>query len=216
MTAAPHTILVHGFLRSKYDMFLLAPRLQKLMPGTSVHCFEYPSRKLTMHEAALRLADFLSAATKGEPASFVGHSLGGLVVRTLDSLPHVPAPLHRLVTLGTPHQGASIAGFLARSTLMQKIGGPVLAELAAPLLPLQPRHLHVGCIIGHTNTRLGYLPLLGRDNDGLVCVDEAVFPACVEEKRTRTLHGYFPFSAQSARLAAHFLKTGTFAASSVD
>ena len=213
MTAAPHTILVHGFLRSKYDMVLLAPRLRKLLPETSVHTFGYPSRQLTMHEAAMRLADFVSASTKGEPVSFVGHSLGGLIVRTLDSLPHVPAPLHRLVTLGTPHQGASIANLIARLPLMQKFGGPVLAELARPPLPLQPRHLHVGCIIGHTKTRFGYLPLLGRDNDGLVCVDEAVFPACVEEHRTHTFHGFFPFSEKSARLASHFLKNGTFSPS---
>lgn len=210
MIAAPHTILVHGFLRSRYDMFLLAPRLRKLMPDTSVHCFGYPSRKLTMREAALRLADFVSSSTKGEPVSFVGHSLGGLIVRTLDSLPTIPAPLHRLVTLGTPHQGATIARFLAQSALMRTIGGPVLAELSAPSLPLQPQHLRVGCIIGHTATRFGYLPLFGRDNDGLVCVDEAVFSACVEEKRTHTFHGYFPFSERSAQLAAHFLAHGTF------
>jgi pimeloyl-ACP methyl ester carboxylesterase len=210
MSPAPHTILVHGFLRSRFDMFLLAPRLQKLIPSTSVHCFGYPSRKLTMHEAALRLADFISSTTKGEAVSFVGHSLGGLIVRALDSLPQAPAPLHRLVTLGTPHQGATIARFLAQSPLMRTIGGPVLAELAAPPLPLQPRRLRVGCIIGHTATRFGFLPLLGRDNDGLVCVDEAVFSACVEEERTHTFHGYFPFSKRSAHLAAHFLIHGTF------
>jgi pimeloyl-ACP methyl ester carboxylesterase len=210
MTAAPHTILVHGFLRSRYDMFLLAPRLQKLMPTTSVHCFGYPSRKLSMHDAALRLADFVSSTTKGEPVSFVGHSLGGLIVRMLDTFPHSPAPLHRLVTLGTPHQGASIAGFLVRSSLMRKIGGPVLSELAAPAIPPQPQHLDVGCIIGQTTTRFGYLPLFGRDNDGLVCVDEAVFPACIGEQRTYTFHGYFPFSGGTARLAALFLEHGAF------
>jgi len=210
MTAAPHTVLVHGFLRSRYDMLLLAPRLRKLMPTTSVHCFGYPSRKLSMHDAALRLADFVASVTNGEPVSFVGHSLGGLIVRTLDALPHPPAPLHRLVTLGTPHQGASIARLLSRSSLMRKIGGPVLSELAAPSIPPQPQHLRVGCIIGQTRTRFGYLPLLGRDNDGLVCVDEAVFPACVEENRTATFHGYFPFSESSARLAARFLENGTF------
>ena len=210
MTAAPYTILVHGFLRSRYDMFLLAPRLRKLIPETSVHCFEYPSRKFTMHEAATRLADFVSAKTKGAPVSFVGHSLGGLVVRTLDSFPQSPARLQRLVTLGTPHQGARIAGFLGRLPAARAIGGPVLAELATPPVPPQPLHLEVGCVIGQTKTRFGYLPLFGRDNDGLVCVDEAVFPACTKEIRTFIFHGYFPFSQRSAQLAAQFLKHGSF------
>lgn len=210
MNAAPHTILVHGFLRTRYDMFLLAPRLRALMPSTTVHCFSYPTRKITLEEAAKRLADFVASNTKGEPVSFVGHSLGGLVVRALDALHSPPAPLHRLVTLGTPHQGASIAGLLARSKQLRSLGGPVLAQLAAPPLSPQPRQLSVGCIIGQTTTRFGYLPIFGRDNDGLVSVDEAIFPACVEEIRTYTFHGFFPFSAQIARLSAQFLGHGTF------
>jgi len=211
MTLAPHTVLVHGFLRTRHDMFLLAPRLQELLPETTVHAFGYPSRKLTLPEIAQRLADFVSAKTQGAPVSFVGHSLGGLVVRALDATQHHPAPLMRLVTLGTPHQGARIAGVMARLPLLGPYGGPVLRDLHKPPLPPHPRALQIGCIIGHTKTPLGYLPLFGRDNDGLVCVDEAIFPACAAELRNFTFHGLFPFLKGTAHLSASFLRHGSFA-----
>ncbi len=210
MSLAPHTILVHGFLRTRHDMFLLQPRLQQLLPETRVHVFGYPSRKLTLPEIAGRLADFVSATSKGEAVSFVGHSLGGLVVRALDAMPNHPAPLSRLVTLGTPHQGACVAGFMARLPVLGPYGGPVLHDLRTPPVPPQTRALQVGCIIGHTKTRFGYLPLFGRDNDGLVCVDEAIFPACTAELRNFTFHGLFPFLKGTAHLSAHFLRHGSF------
>jgi len=210
MDVAPHTILVHGFLRSQHDMFLLRPRLQALLPETRVHVFGYHSRKLTLPDIADRLADFISTTTKGEAVSFVGHSLGGLVVRALDAMPHHPAPLSRLVTLGTPHQGASIAALMARLPLLGPYGGPILNDLRKPTLPAHPRALQVGCIIGHTKTRFGYLPFFGRDNDGLVCVDEAIFPACTAELRNFTFHGLFPFLKGTAHLSAYFLRHGSF------
>ncbi len=216
MTVAPHTVLVHGFLRTRHDLFLLAPRLQKLIPETTVHVFEYPSRKLTLPEIGQRLADFVSTKANGEPVSFVGHSLGGLVVRALDAMPHHPAPLFRLVTLGTPHQGARIAGVMARLPILGQFGGPILRDLQAPPLPAQPRSLQVGCVIGHTRTPFGYLPFFGRDNDGLVCVDEAVFPACAAELRAFTFHGLFPFVQGSAHLSARFLRHGSFVPQETD
>jgi pimeloyl-ACP methyl ester carboxylesterase len=191
-------------------MFLLRPRLQELLPETRVHVFEYPSRKLTLPEIAGRLADFVSSTSKGEPVSFVGHSLGGLVVRALDAMPNHPAPLARLVTLGTPHQGACVAGLMARLPVLGPYGGPILHDLRTPPLPPQPRALQVGCVIGHTKTRFGYLPFFGRDNDGLVCVDEAIFPACTAELRNFTFHGLFPFLKGTAHLCAHFLRHGSF------
>lgn len=216
MTLAPHTILVHGFLRTRHDMVLLRPRLQELLPETRVHVFEYPSRKLTLPEIAERLGDFVSATSKGEAVSFVGHSLGGLVVRALDAMPHHPAPLSRLVTLGTPHQGASIAALMARIPVVGPFGGPILHDLSQPPLPPQPRALQVGCIIGHTKTRFGYLPFFGRDNDGLVCVHEAIFPACTAELRNFTFHGLFPFLRGTANLSAHFLRHGSFTPEQTD
>lgn len=210
MPAAPHTILVHGFTRSRYDMVLMARRLKQMLPETTVHIFGYRSRALSISQAAALLADFVATKSKGEPVSFIGHSLGGLIIRALDTLENPPAPLHRLVTLGTPHQGSSAARFLSKSRLLTSIGGPVFKELAAPALSPTPRHVEVGCIIGATNTMIGFLPLLKGDNDGLVCVNEAIFPAAKAEIRAPIFHGFFPFSKTATILASQFLVNGSF------
>ena len=211
MTLAPHTLLVHGFTRSRYDMMLMSRRLQKLLPDTTTHIFGYRSRRLSIQEAANELAHFVADVTRGEQVSFVGHSLGGLIVRALDAMEAPPAPMHRLVTLGSPHQGSSMARFLSRWPPLRSIGGPVFQELGVPQLPTRTSAVQVGCIIGASGTRVGFLPLLKGDNDGLVSVEEAIFPACVSEIRIPVFHGFFPFSTTATRLTARFLERGSFA-----
>lgn len=207
---APHTILLHGLGRSRHDMFLLAPRLRRLLPETTVHLFEYHSRKLALHEIVDQLGDFIGQTCPGEPVSFVGHSLGGIVVRALDLRGGAPAPLHRLVTLGSPHGGAQIAALLNRFRPFRALFGPVLNDLGALALDETPRELEIGCLVGSGYTRLGFLPFFGEDNDGLVTVREAHFPGARDTARRFVVHGLFCFSAWAARLSSQFLRTGAF------
>ncbi len=210
--AAKHVVLVHGFTRSRYDMALLAPRLRRLLPHSVVHVFGYSSRTYTIEQAAKHLGEFVGTISSGDSVSFVGHSLGGLIVRALDLSGEAPAPLSRLVTLGTPHQGSLVAQKISKLPLLRSLGGPVLEQLAAPRISPQPVQLEIGCVIGASNSRFGFLPILRGDNDGLVRVEEAVLPACVAEVKIPVFHGFFPFSSQVADLAARFLAHGTFSA----
>ena len=188
----------------------MARRVRKLLPHSHVHVFGYPSRKLALRDAAQNLSRFVTEHSRDEHASFIGHSLGGLIVRALEEAHPEPTQLQRLVTLGTPHQGSSVARLLAPNKFFRAIGGPVFHDLAAPKLSPTPSFLQVGCVIGHTNTPIGFLPFLKGDNDGLVSVHEAVFPACQAEIRAPIFHGLFPFSSQATRLAVRFLEYGTF------
>lgn len=209
-STAPHTILVHGLGRSRFDMFLLKPRLEKLIPSTSVHVFDYQSRKLTIKEIVKQLAVFTDRCTKGSPVSFVGHSLGGLIVRTLDKEHLCSSPLSRLVTLGTPHNGAAIARFLVKFDLSYKVFGPVLREIGTFDGTFAPQSVEVGCILGGTKTRVGFYPFAGQDNDGLVLASEALLAQAVDSITIPVLHALMPFSASAATLSASFLTRGSF------
>lgn len=211
MQVAPHIVLVHGLARSRFDMFLMAPRLRARFPETRVHVFDYHSRRLTLEQATDRLREFVDSITTTEPVSFVGHSLGGIITRSLDATGGCRAPMHRLVTLGTPHYGAVIARFLADYTIPNVIFGPMLHELGVLNLPEQSRQLEIGCLVGGTNTWIGFLPVFREDNDGVVLVREAHLKTCVDHKRMPMLHALFPFSWRVADLAASFLATGSFA-----
>lgn len=207
---APHIVLVHGLGRSQADMFLLRPRLRKRFPHCSIHTFGYPSRSLRITEIAKRLGDFVSQRAGSEPVSFIGHSLGGLIVRTLDAQKLCSTPLHRLVTLGTPHQGAAIARFLCAYPLARRFFGSVLEDIAHFDGSFAPCSLEVGCILGGTNTRFGFYPFAGEDNDGLVLASEATLTQAIDSITIPVLHALFPFSAHATRLSASFLAHGTF------
>lgn len=210
MPAAPHIVLVHGLGRTKFDMGLMARRLRHQLPESAIHTFGYPTRSLTLEQAAMRLGHFVDSITTTEPVSFVGHSLGGIVVRALDLSGQSCAPLHRLVTLGSPHNGATIARFLARYRVPRGLFGPILTELGELSLSNAPGQLEVGCIIGATGTRFGFFPVFGADNDGLVLTGEASFPGCHDQISLLSFHGTMPFSKRLSQLSGRFLAEGTF------
>jgi pimeloyl-ACP methyl ester carboxylesterase len=210
MTVSPHIVLVHGLARSRFDMILLAPRLSARFPNSQVHVFEYPSRRLTIQQASEKLGEFVHHTCKGGPVSFVGHSLGGIVVRALDASGRATIPLARLVTLGSPHHGAVIAKQLSKFRAPRAIFGPVLHELGHLDLPEHPFQLSVGCLIGATNTRFGWFPVFGEDNDGVVCAREARLTGAFDHHSLVMLHAWFPFSARVAELTARFLEHGKF------
>jgi pimeloyl-ACP methyl ester carboxylesterase len=214
MPIAPHVVLIHGLGRTRFDMGLLAHRLRRRFPETTVHTFGYASRRLTLDQATKELAHFVRLITTTAPVSFVGHSLGGIVVRSLDLSNETRPPLHRLVTLGSPHGGATIARALARYRAPRAIFGPILSELGTLELLHAPQEIEIGCIVGATGTRIGFLPLLGGDNDGLVLRGEARFPGCRDEIALCSFHGTMPFSARLAVLAGEFLERGRFTTAS--
>ncbi|VWX60896.1 Alpha/beta hydrolase family protein [Burkholderiales bacterium 8X] len=77
----------------------------------------------------------------GKPPLVIAHSMGGLAVRARSVRPGA-APIHRLVTIGTPHGGTWLAQFSSTLTGRQMaIGGEWLLklgvhELEAPTPPL--------------------------------------------------------------------------------
>ena len=210
MTAAPTVILLHGLARSHHDMRLMAHRFRALLPESRVHCFDYQSRKLTLAEATSCLREYVHSVTQEGPVSFVGHSLGGIVARNLDLTDGCKRPLHRLVTLGSPHNGASIARFFCRYGAPRAVFGPMLTELGALELSIETKELEIGCLVGGTNSRFGFFPLFGSDNDGTVLTTEAALIGAIAHDPLPIWHPLFPFSARAATLSAKFLREGAF------
>lgn len=81
----------------------------------------------TVDEAVRRMT-----ACTGQPPLLVAHSMGGLVVRAWLCGADPPQRVHRVITIGTPHQGTWLARFgLAPNARQMRPGSAWLAALAA-------------------------------------------------------------------------------------
>ena len=95
-------VLVHGLYMHGLFMRPLAWRLRR--NGYRTIIFSYPSMRRTPAENVSKLLA-LSSNLDTPVLHFLGHSLGGLLLRHLLACPVGLAP-GRVVTLGTPHRGA--------------------------------------------------------------------------------------------------------------
>lgn len=214
-SAHPAVYVIHGLHQNSW---MLTPLVNKLRQhGLSATAFRYYSLKESIDSHAKRLHEFLkSNHAQDEPLHLVGHSLGGLVIRTF--LAQYPNwSVHRVVTLGTPHNGSTTAHY-AHKWLKPLIGQAYLNALDGNCLAL-PNHIELGIIAGTKSFGLG-LPFLYHHqrkhhlsdclHDGTVFVFETKL-ACAKEHITLPVtHTALLTDQMVADLTAHFLKTGHF------
>ena len=126
-------LLVHGMVDNKSIFTLLRRGLRRRGFGR-VMTFNYSllSRDLAAVAADLSDAVEVICADSGyERVHIVGHSMGGLVARYYVQCLGGDARVHTLVTLGTPHQGTTLAHVLPHPLLRQmRPGSAFLTELA--------------------------------------------------------------------------------------
>jgi len=108
-------VLVHGFQGNSFDMRLIKNNIGLLYPDTLFLCSS-ANEDYTEHEIAamgLRLAEevknyikeWCPGPTLGR-LSFIGHSLGGLIIRaSLEYLAEYSGKMHLFMTLSSPHLG---------------------------------------------------------------------------------------------------------------
>ncbi len=142
----------------------------------------------------------------------VGHSLGGLVIRSFLAQNRAPT-LGRCVLIATPNGGTGLAGFakkyfpfslaLYRSLEDIQPGGPDIPE------PLQTPPPEIGAIAGNDSNLL-----LGRfiegDNDGRVPVESVPFDGMSDFTVVPYGHHNIHHTAEVAMLVGAFLRTGSF------
>lgn len=198
-------ILIHGLWMPGLDMALLKRRLES--QGYRCRQFHYPSLRHAPRENALRLADFCDT-TSAPVLHFVGHSLGGLVIRHLfDLLPQRPG---RVVTLGTPHRPSHTAQILYQAALLPLLGMSIERGLIGGAPAWTGSH-PLGSIAGTLGLGFGrLLPGLAKPNDGTVTVDETCCPGMIDHIQLPVTHTGLLLSRTVAEQTAQFLREGRF------
>ena len=171
--------------------------------------FHYPSIRESVRDNAARLQRFVQRLP-GEELHFVGHSLGGLVVRRLyhDFPRQRPG---RVVTLGTPHTGSLAAHRLVRTRIGRWLLGRAGDDGLLGGLPSWEAPCELGVIAGNLPLGGGWVVGgLPRPHDGTVSVESTRLPGMTDHLVLHVSHMGLLVSPDVARHTCCFLRRGRF------
>lgn len=179
--------------------------------GYDVCVFSYSSVKDSMDENAALLVDFVQQHREvGDVCHFVGHSLGGLLIR----LAYEISPTlftGRIVTLGTPHNGSLVAKRVANDIHRAILGGSFDNALDGELPPWRGE-VQLGSIAGTKCIGIGMaLNALPRPNDGTVSVLETQLSKQTDHVELPLSHTALIYSSRALAQVDAFLQRGQFA-----
>lgn len=180
MNAPRKLVLVHGLFVNRHIMTALARYFRQR--GWQLLVLNYPTTRQTLAQTAADWLPRIQAFADGEKLDFVGHSLGGLLLRHLCQ--QWPQGFHRAVTLGTPHI-CSAAGEYFHRFHQGKLLGLSWPEALDGNAPPWDARIPLLSLAGTKSSGLGTWFGLFRDeaSDGTVAVAETRLPqasACCE------------------------------------
>lgn len=200
--------LVHGIFMHGYIMQYMEQKLKQR--GYAVYSFSYRSVRRSLKENAQLLIDFVHENSQlSDVCHFVGHSLGGLLIRQAYAL-YPPCFTGRIVTLGTPHNGSEVAKRVVNDLHEMIIGGAFDYALDGQLPPWLGQ-VELGSIAGDKCIGLGgVFKSLEKPNDGTVAVRETQLSQQSDHIILPLSHTAMVYSAQTVQQVDYFLRHGHF------
>jgi len=208
-------VLLHGILRSKYDMAPLESFFKK--NGYTTLNILYPSRENSLEELGEFVHDKIAASPdfkSSVPMNFVTHSMGGLITRYYIAQ-HRPENLGKVVMLGPPNTGSEFADWLLEteilSPLFQKIFGPASQQLSTT-------HKHIdtgidyplGVIAGNKSINPLSPWVLDGEHDGVVPVERTKIEGMADHIIMPSTHSFMMFNPDVMQQALYFLNHDQF------
>lgn len=175
--SGPTVLVLHGLGQGRQSMQPLVSHLRKTLDAT-VLSIGYASPRAGLEVHADMLNEVIDQLPEATSLSFVGHSLGNLVVRRW--MATAPAPtlqrVQRMVMLGPPNQGSELARLASRIWFLAMLSdGPTRQlgvdwEKVGNQLAVPP--CDFGIVAGGLGNDRGMSLLLPGDDDAIVRVDE--------------------------------------------
>lgn len=199
-------MLVHGLWMRGIAMALLAARLRR--HGFRTLSPSYPSVRQGLDDNADRLACVLASRHRGRPSHLVGHSLGGVLILHMLAR-HPGLPVGRIVLLGSPVRGSSLARCLDRKVALRWIVGRSMADWQRQPRPQPPTAHPIALIAG--NFALGsacFCREVPKPHDGVVAVCETRLDGQPPPQVLAVSHSGMLISRRVAARVAAFLRSG--------
>lgn len=205
-------VLLHGLLRSSAAMDKLAVALSER--DYRVANIDYPSRHKTIEELAPEAVEAgLEECADEQPIHFVGHSLGGILVRYYLSENSLPT-LGRVVMLGSPNHGSQVIDNLGEVPGFRMLNGPAAAQLGTDEnsvpLSLGPVDYEVGIIAGTRTINVILSQYLPNPDDGKVSLESAKVEGMTDFLAVPHSHPFIMKNAGVIAQTIHFLEHGKF------
>ena len=211
-----HTvILLHGLGEGRDSMAPLAKHLRTALDAT-VLTFGYASVKADIDAHGRALDTVISRLPHAETLSFVGHSLGNLVVRRWMALAAARdlARTRRMVMLGPPNQGSDLARMASRIWGLASLTEGASRDLVVDWPRVAPSLAVPGCdfgiVAGGRGDDTGYSLLLEGDDDAVVRVAETRLAGARDFVVVPVHHAAMMKDTAVQRATAEFLQTGRF------
>lgn len=205
-------VLVHGLFQTRATMEPMESYLKQSGKRQVIN-FGYASTRADIEGHAKSLEEVLH--TKGPEAkiSFVGHSMGCIVIRAmLANREACDWKLGRVVMLGPPNQGAEMARRLVDYRAVRSLLGPGFEQLADPkretLAALPSPKCEFAVIAGESPKWLLNNPLIKGDDDWIVGVSETRLEGAKCDACVHSHHGNIVHDPEVLEMVDAFLETG--------
>lgn len=213
-------VLLHGILRTKRSMATLASFLEK--NGFDTLNITYPSRRLPIEKIADFVEKEITEHLNNNPCDrihFIGHSMGGLIIRTLidqcmESLP----TLGRIVMLATPNHGSEVADTIGRLWPYKYVYGPAGQQLSTYYTKevmdqlTFPKDIDLGIIAGTSwwLDPFSHLIMFNGPSDARVSVESTKLKGMKDHICLPVTHSFMMYNPKVKKQVLHFLKNGKF------
>lgn len=206
-------VLLHGIMRTKWSMAILAWVFER--KNYQVLNINYPSRKFPLEKLAEiihpQIIEF--SQTFSGKIHFVGHSMGGLLIRAYINKYH-PKNLGRVLMMGTPNQGSQIADFVKNWWLFKKLYGPAGSQLITNQNDFREIfgevNYELGIIAGNRSLDLIGSKIIGQESDGKVAVENTKIAGMKDFITIKVDHTLMPHNRKVIKNAVAFIENGSF------
>jgi uncharacterized alpha/beta hydrolase family protein len=214
-SATQKIYLLHGYGSAPIFMITIENYLKS--KKMDVVNYGYPSITKDLEICAESLGTDIKRH-KTDSISFVTHSMGALLVRSLLGKVEKDScfpKINRIVMITPPNHGAELADLFANNKVLQFILGPNLKHLVtdtsslANHLPV-PTKYEIGIIIGVSKNKNGYNAFIKGNNDGYLTPESAKLGTEKEDIYVPSGHAMIIHNRKVLELVYSFLTLGNF------